>query len=396
MQLESGSKEWTVLCKLCKAFFTQNSDEFNSKIINWDKLLLLAANHQVTAIIFKGIISNSTIDNFPPTFINALKAKSFQNSIKSLQYFSELLSLIDKANQRNIDLIPLKGLLLSTKAFGEVGLREFCDIDFLFPFQQMDAFRNLLETDNYQISVELPAALIKNHEKYNCEYSFFKRKKNTYINVEPHWFIGNRRLQINLAYSDIQPLTKKEVINNVSINTLTPEGLLLTTCIHHSAKDQISSLKQVCDLAAIIFKFQNELDWDLIFSKSEDWKVLHLILFSLGGADAVFQLPLPSAIRQKLNNKTIQKRIKACLINLATPSNAKKEANDLWKEISFHLTLRKSWSTKLKICYYHLVQAVKPNIEDLKDMEATKSTFFWITLKKPFRLWHKYVYQSSK
>ena len=45
--------------------------------------------------------------------------------------FEELARLVDALAKHGIDAIPFKGPLLAIQAFGDLGLREFRDLDFL-------------------------------------------------------------------------------------------------------------------------------------------------------------------------------------------------------------------------------------------------------------------------
>ena len=71
---------------------------------------------------------------------------------------------------------------------------------------------------------------------------------------------------------------------------LTPEVLLLSTCLHHSGKDQLRLLKQVSDIAAILQQFGAKLNWEKIQEIGIKWRVFNLILISLS-------LICPTAVR---------------------------------------------------------------------------------------------------
>lgn len=52
---------------------------------------------------------------------------------------------------------------------------------------------------------------------------------------------------------------------------LSPEGLLLSTCIHHT-KEQWHSLSYLTDMASLLVKYKTSLNWQLLINTAKEKK----------------------------------------------------------------------------------------------------------------------------
>jgi len=395
---KTNDKEWNLLIHLCsQAFNPKKITTIPSSFNEVDKeiLLQLARQHQIIPMLYQGIINWDEKDFFSNTFITRLKAINLQITTHNLQHLKELLNLIKLLKKEGIEIIPLKGLVLAQEAYGSINARSFSDIDFLFRLEDLVGIKKVLTSMDYQLMDDRPKVIEQQFLHYNCEFSFIRFQNGKRLfHVEPHWFIGHRMFQMNLDFNEIIELTTIETHYQTPINTLTPTGLLLTTCLHHNGKDQMKLLKQVYDVAAILYKFEKDIDWSLFLSKIKAWKVENLVLIGIGIAQRFCKVNLPSNIQQKLLDKKLEQQIQLStnrLVSTALGITTKSVSSNsaIFDHLWFHVKLRKHWRTKLQIIYYGLLHTVTPNIIDLKGKNVSKLEFYWLALKKPFRLLKK-------
>lgn len=327
--------------------------------LDWEVLLQLATRHRVRPLLYKGLLRWNNKAQIPIEVLAELKRFSFNLTIRNMDYTQELIKITQLFKEKNIEIIPYKGSVLAQEAYGCLGDREFSDIDFLFEQKHFNTIQTILENRAYQAEIVVPAGLSKKFFKYNCEYNFdfYKDNKRLY-HVEPHWSIGQRMHQIALDYQDILPLTRVKNILGVSTRVLTPEGLLLTTCLHHGGKEQWLYLKHICDIAAILEQFGARMDWTKLFVFAKKYKVENLLLLGIGMTINTFSLQIPIEIQQQLKHKKFQKNIPKHIDRIERPIPQNASVRSVSERVFYHISLRAHWSTKFKVVYYHLLRLV--------------------------------------
>jgi len=188
----------------------------------------------------------------------------------------------------------------------------------------------------------------------NCEFNFNKYKDNVRLfHLEPHWSLGHKVLQNHMTFEQILPLTKKkEFLGVKDVNVLGPEGLLLTTMLHHT-RDRHEFLSESLDIAMIIFSSQKRLDWDLLLKTADEWKIRNLLLFSIAISNHFFPISIPENIINLINKNipttTLEKAIKE------VPEEMPNKFVRHWRRFWFQMQIRQYWSTKVKVIFHFFI-----------------------------------------
>lgn len=381
-------------CQLALQTESPLTQSINVQSIDWEDLLRLAARHRVRPLLYKGLMKWEHKATIPVTTITELKKWSFYFATKNLHNSKGLTQLIRTLREQEIEAIPLKGVILSNLAYQDLGVRESSDIDLLIRLEDYTKVKEILHTQGYQ-STEMPTQIEEIYLQYNCEQKFelFFEEKQIY-NLDIHWLIGNKMQQLDKNYTDIIKLTTPANLFGIQTNLLTPEGLLLTTCLHHGGKERWRFLKNNCDLFAILKRYEQEIDWEKLLQQSHKLKVNNLLLLGLGITSHLFNIKLPSIVTKAIQRANLSTNIQQSLLALDQNINTKISAQTFLESMQYHLNLRASWVTKIKIFYYHIVQFIVPNTNDLNTQNLSTLNYWGLYLKKPFRLWEKYIKQS--
>jgi len=388
MLQKEEKREWGLLCKYCElAIQGGKISHSRTESINWNNLFEIAKKNKVRPLLYKGINEAKHEQYIPTDLLTSLKKAVFDISIFNLRQTKELLQLQKLFKESALKVVPYKGSILALEAYGALNLREISDIDLLVNEPDFPTIQQLLLDRNYQTEMDVSYEFFKKYNTQYYEYNFdYYKNGQRVFHVEPHWLIGPKRHQIPFGLSDFKELLISKKFLNTDFTTFTPEGLLLSTVLHHGGQDSWSSLKQVADLVAIMNKFSSKIDWKSFFILLNDWKVTNLFLLGIGMAKNLFDITLPHFIEQQLKSSNINTSVKNKLIKLASFNKKYKPTNSIFQQIWFQVTIRKYWSTKLKVIYYHLIQMIRPNVLDVKGKEGKEINMFWLTLKKPFRL----------
>ena len=139
--------EFQVLLFACRAYFHESGKApfrrlLSEHSINSEALLNLAAVHQIRPILFDSLTAVQ-LDSIPPNFLNQLKLICYQITLSNLKKSKELLRLFRLFEKENLTVVPYKGVVLAHTVFGNIGHREFSDIDLLI---HLEEFPNIEKT----------------------------------------------------------------------------------------------------------------------------------------------------------------------------------------------------------------------------------------------------------
>jgi len=395
MKIEN--RNWHALIYFCRLAIQKSNQNTSLRLegINWDSLIRIAKRHKVCSLLFKGINKWTHKKEVPVAIFNKLKAINFRIIQHNLANTKELISLIKLFDANNIEVLPMKGIILSQQAYNDLGARQFIDIDLMIHEKDYFKAKALLLEEKYE-SRTFPSILEEPYLKYRNEHSFFKinhGKRNSPIDL--HWLFGNRTDQVNFSLEDFQSIVVTQNNFGINMKTFSPEGLLLATCLHHGGKDRWRILQHSCDMAAIITKYKKELDWSLILEVAEKLKTSRILYVGLGLIAAQFSITYPAIIQEKINLINIQKNINRHLQIMPNSTQAtlikKNVVKHFFEPLSYHFFLRRYWSTKLKILYYHIIELFLPNLNDIEGKEISKIEYRLLFIKKPFRLFKKNI-----
>jgi len=366
--MNKNKQEWLLLVEACQAALPSSKNLTPiSKLegINYAVLLKLASYHKVIPLFYKGISKHPKKATIPVSFLMTLRKQSLNFAVRNLKNAKEFLRLQALFKASNIEVIPYKGTVLADMAYNELGIRQSSDIDILAKKKDLDAIYTILEKEGYKPSYKMSSFSYRILLKFYCEYNYDLYDKETRLfHVEPHWVLGKKMYQTAIDYEAIISLTKEGELLGSTINKLTPEGLLVTTIVHHGSAEAWSRLKNILDIAAILNQFEKEIDWELVFSICVELKVINILALGLSIAKELFNAPLPKKVVKLLNQKNIKQltvKRKADLAQVKIQSSNISVLN----RIFYQFKLRASWTTKFKVLYYHCLHVfLRPFLSD--------------------------------
>ena len=390
-------KEWSLLLNACRVAIQKES---KSSIllpasvfegIDWKKFVELAQYHRVIPLAYKGIQKSEHASLVPIQALNFFKNHSRKVAIKNLKLTKELFELLALFKENGIEVIPYKGIIMAKMVYEEIGLRELTDFDLLVKLEDYEKIKALLLQRKYELQYIRPSILEQNNLKYNCECTFIQVREGQLIYaIDLHWVLGDKLLQLDIGYDTMQQFTNQRKLFKHSLQLLTPEGLLLSSLVHHGGKEQFSRLRHVCDIAAILEKYQFDIDWGQLLKKSTELKIKNLSVFGLALTARLFHFDLPATIQKMASSKKINNSIDSSIRLLVSEEIMKPSSmKSIVTKMKFHFYLRESLLTRLKIFYYLIIQMILPNTNDVQETELSRLAYWKLFLIKPFRLLKK-------
>ncbi|MGL5381726.1 nucleotidyltransferase family protein [Clostridium sp.] len=251
---------------------------------------------------------------------------------------NELVLLLNKAREKDINIIPLKGIILAKQLYKNPGIRRSGDIDILINFEDLDEFMFLCKKLGYKINNEreIDHQLIENAKK---EYFFDHHLIPIYIEKIINTQVIQIFLEVHVSpivqwmfeidYNE-RNITKKLIerctiydINNQQIKILNIYDNIIFLAMHcykHYIIDIIYGFKKgiinstvnlslLHDIAILIKKNTTSINWNYIIQYVEDWKCELELAFIFKIINHIYKSIIPKEIIYLLINKTNEKKI---------------------------------------------------------------------------------------
>ena len=179
-------------------------------------------------------------------------------------YKEELIRILAAFRERGVEVIPLKGITLAEKLYGDITSRDqSVDVDLLVREKDKERGRRILEDMGYSFTP------VDEREEYRWYYAFHKPHQKM---VELHWDI-TMMVRSPGRIEGLWRGTENMMPDGAQYLDFEPEELLLYLAAHLVNSDSFRKLKYICDINRLIEKYQDQIDWDSLVKKAKDWNM---------------------------------------------------------------------------------------------------------------------------
>jgi hypothetical protein len=321
--------------------------------------------------------------------MDQLRTNVQSNTAKILRLAGELRRLMDQFDQAKIPVIGFKGIVLSAQVYGDLSLRDAGDLDLLVNRHDIVRAADLLVSLGHRpffpTSTPKETAYLENlttrrRERYllsHCEHHLVYDA--TSLNVDLHWAMSLREFSVSLDVEGIWNRARHERIAGREMLTLSDEDLLVVLCLN-GAKDCWERLDRVCDVARLLAKSADTLNWPGVFAHATQAGVARMLRVGLHLASTLLGAPLPDSAEAFVeSDPRIPQICHAITETLLTPQPTEPSAP---ARAAFDLRLRERWSDRIDYCLAHL----RPGVGDWAAVPLPDSLSFLHYLIRPFRL----------
>ena len=112
--------------------------------INWDKLVQLANEHGVLALCRHNLLRSGYGPRIPAGALATMQTGYLKSLARNTYLYDHLREIVSLAESKKIRIILLKGIALEKTVYGNIGLRQMNDIDFLVRREDAIPLRRLL------------------------------------------------------------------------------------------------------------------------------------------------------------------------------------------------------------------------------------------------------------
>lgn len=355
--------------------------------IDWPELIRMATQHGVMPLLYWSL--NTTYPEAVPKVTLAKLRNDFHlQARRSLLLSGELVRLLHLFEAQGIPVLPFKGPVLAASAYGNLSLRQFCDLDILVREQDIEKAKQLFLSQGYRMKIERieltegqEATFIRSQHIHKLvresAYPFIHHEKG--LTVELHWRVMPKYFSFPIDSEQLWHNLEAVTIAGKTVPNVSPENALLTIC-GHGTKDCWTQLSRICDVAEII-RSHPQLDWAKLMQQASRKGVNRAVFLGLKLACDLLGTALPAEVTQKMQADPV---VESLSIQVGEQLFGKVESS--FKDgtkTRFHLKVRERLQDRVR---YFLRLAITPTTCDWLLLPLAEFPAFLYYLLRPMRL----------
>jgi len=254
---------------------------------DWEGIFLQSMRHCIAPLVYHRLNSTYRDARLPAGVISRLKDVNLYFAARNIRFYHELGKLLQNLND-SVPVILLKGGHLAAFVYRDVSLRPMVDLDILARKADLHKIDKVMGEMGYNRGTEYP------DHPYHIAYLDPTKR----VLQEVHWHICSetvRPMAINIG--DLWRDARSEVLKGNEIKLLRPEHLLLHICLHDSGQHfYLCGLRTFCDIDAIIRRYREEIDWEVVVSSASKWGITKSTYLTLRLAKEMMGAEVPEEV----------------------------------------------------------------------------------------------------
>lgn len=347
--------------------------EIATKGIDWQAFLQLATFHGVRPLVYQSL-NAICWEALPEVARQELSRFYSANSAKNRFLAGELLHILQLFEAEHILALPFKGPVLAAVFYGDLGLREFTDLDILIRERDYPKAREILSNQGYRSN--LVSAIIT--RDVNVDEL---RSASTGISVELHWQFSPRRFVSSIRTEDVWNGIEPFVILGREVWSFSSQDTFLFLVVH-GAKHNWSSLKWLCDLAEFL-RLNPKLDWPRLFKRAEALGAGRTCRLGVYLAVELLQAEVPSIVASAVRDDAQVGRLAE---EVRQRIEGARDLDPLEGQI-FNLRLKERWYDKVR---YAFLQFTQYSGEEERFLRLPSTLSFLYFIVRPIWLLRRY------
>jgi hypothetical protein len=289
----------------------------------WTDILDLARRHGVMPLLHRGLRARGSFVEVPEPARARLEEDCHENALDNLRNYGEFRHIARALRDRNIPVVPLKGLHLAELVYRDIGLRPMSDLDILVPVAQLGHAIATVHELGYGFDPDVAGAVDAILDS-KCDIELTHRDMGRLLEI--HWSLGEPPGRYLALIDEIWRCAAPARVGDADVLVMPPEFLLLHICAHLACHHAFAfSLRALCDIAEIV-RTDPALDWAVVVEQSERCGCSRGVAAALRLAIDHLGVAVPAEARTALGVDAIDPQmLDAAMEHLLTHVDARKD-----------------------------------------------------------------------
>lgn len=258
--------------------------------LNWDACYVAAGEHGILPLLCRNLLADCP-DCVPENWLKKFKADLHAVAQRNLFLTAEMLRLAGRFRAESLLAIPYKGPLLATEAYGNLGLRQFADLDFAIRQRDIPRAHTMLVADGYE-AVFGGMSANEATQPTHSEYQFVRGEGHVIVEMQTEATLRYFPRPLNIDTFD-NHLKQVSLGSGTTVSFSLEDTLILLAV--HGAKHFWQRLLWIADIAELV-QAPGGMDWQRLFARAEEMKVARMVHLALYVAHILLDAPLPEEV----------------------------------------------------------------------------------------------------
>lgn len=272
-------------------------------VTDWDYVIEMATRHRLRHFLYNQL-NHICPENVPNEVLFSLK-KYFDSNIKrNLFMYGKLIEILDAFHLEGIKSLPYKGPVLAISTYGNLGLREFDDLDIFVHRKDVSKVKNILMSIGYEPRIDLDQKEERKFIQTMRDYIFNHSESG--ITLEIHWRFPSIFFSLPKSIKLFNwDKCQAGVLQSRQIMISSPEDMLLILCIHN-AEHRWKRISLLCDFKQ--FFITNEINLPRLMRRSKQLGIKRIVAINFYLTNVLLGLELQEEFfRTLISDKNVEK-----------------------------------------------------------------------------------------
>lgn len=341
--------------------------------LDWAYLLEAANRHQILPLLAETFSAIGEAALPRPAHVTLTRALTAIQA-RSRRLALELVRLHRLAAASGVSFLSFKGPVLAIAVYGDLGRRQFGDLDILVDDAEFARAEAFLMAHGYRRGPDFGYEVTLVHDGRS-------------VAVDLHRALSPDNFPVAISFARLWERRASVVVDGERLETLSTTDLLIATCIE-AVKDARKAQVRLGKLADIAHVLASGVDWTDVEVETTRLGLRRVLSFGVGLAADVLGVPVtasPALVATHPRLSRFHRDARAALFAPATPPRPW----SFWSQ-QFHFHAREAWSDSLRPYARFARRLVTPTELD-RGVVSLPSAMSWLYyLVRPLRLASRY------
>ena len=343
---------------------------------DWAEFIRLAQGHGILPIAWVAL--RPFVARLGAEAAAELKVAYEANARRNLLLVGELRGVLRALHEVGITAVPWKGLVLAQRAYGDVALRQFFDLDLLVRRSQVAAARDVLGTLGFTPEKQMTDIEQETYVDHQGELELVRQADGLWLEI--HSAIMPTYYGRGTSSAELWRRVVMVELARGTVPCLDIADELEALCVHGS-KHRWERLAWVLDVA-MLARAMEQVDWARLMAAATDHGTLRMVRIGLLLAVDLCGAPIPADMAAAARSDGVARRLAHdATAALFDPRPSRFDA------LVFHARMRERARDQL---LYLLSVAFTPSGADWEALHLPRQLFPLYALTRPVRLAIKY------
>jgi hypothetical protein len=343
--------------------------------INWKQLLGRARWHRVLIPLYD-VLTSTVPTEVPVDVVEWLQRHYETTLMKNVRATGRLVQILNRFDHERLDVLTFKGPSLATLAYGDVGRREFSDLDLLVRRSDVSRAMAALRSLGFQPRISLEPSAVDAFVALENALEF--RRASDGQMVELHWALTPKSFPFRHDLEQIWTSAAAVTVAGRRMPTLSHEQLVLFLCVH-AAKHNWESLGWMLDIARLMDSVA--LDYQQLLQLADRSGTRRILLLGLLLAHDLLKAPLPADVAPLMAGDP---RVHALAATVRAHVGAEtRQMMATRQQLALHWSMRERLRDRVS---YSVHVALTPTVRDLEVVKLPPYLSILHRPMRPFRL----------